>query len=132
MSTGVKVKPQPARRVGHNADMQVAELAKRTGASARSIRHYDRAQLLSSRRLSNSYRVFEAAAVDEVRQLRSLLDAGLSLADITTIRPCLEPDGSVQPCATARQVLRHHTERLQSRIEADKRTLALLQQKLSL
>ncbi|NNG36546.1 MerR family transcriptional regulator [Nakamurella aerolata] len=111
--------------------MQVAELARRAGASPRSIRHYDRAQLLSSRRLANGYRVFDEAAVDEVRRLRSLLAAGLSLADISTIRPCLDPDGSVQPCAVARRVLREHADRLRARIAADRRTLKLLQEKLS-
>lgn len=43
--------------------MQLQELAERTGVSARSVRRYDRAGLLNSRRLANGYRDFDGTAI---------------------------------------------------------------------
>lgn len=109
--------------------MLVTDLSVRTGASARSVRHYDRAGLLSSDRASNGYREFPDVAVDEVRQIRRLIQAGLSLADIKTLRPCLSVDGEFNGCDLARSLLAEHIGRLQQRIAADKRTLDLLRER---
>ena len=110
--------------------MRVSELATRSGATSRSIRHYDRAGLLTSHRLPNGYRDFGDEAVDEVERIHALLAAGLSLRDIEAIGPCLDPTGGVEPCALAREILTRHVRRLDARIDADRRTRALLRSKL--
>ncbi|NOK01502.1 MerR family DNA-binding transcriptional regulator [Myxococcus xanthus] len=48
--------------------MNIGELALRTGCSARSIRHYEKAGLLASRRRANGYRDFDAESVSRVTQ----------------------------------------------------------------
>lgn len=55
------------------ADLSIGELARETGASLRSIRHYDDHRLLSSVRAENGYRVFSALAVTQVRQIQRLM-----------------------------------------------------------
>jgi hypothetical protein len=61
--------------------------------------------------------------------LRNLLAAGLSLNDITTIRPCLSMAGAIASCELAQRVLTGHITRLRDRIAADSETLEILQNK---
>jgi DNA-binding transcriptional MerR regulator len=119
VSTSVKVKREEIQ-------MQVQELAERAGVSARSVRHYDRAGLLASRRLANGYRDFDADAVDQVRIIKRLLTSGLSLQDIVTLRPCLTATGEFNGCDGARRILDAHIDRLTRSIKRDQRTLRLL------
>lgn len=67
----------------------IGELARETGASVRSIRHYDEHGLLASLRASNGYRAFPAAAVTQVRQIRRLIATGFSLAEIRAFPDCM-------------------------------------------
>ena len=66
--------------------MLVGELARRTGCTPRMIRHYERHGLLAGRRLLNGYRDFPPEAVEQVRRIRTLLDAGM---DVAAARPLL-------------------------------------------
>ncbi|MGD0662312.1 MAG: MerR family transcriptional regulator [Syntrophorhabdales bacterium] len=70
--------------------MRIGELASRTGVSVRSLRHYEKAGLLSSRRLTNGYRWFDAEAIDRVHRIRVLLSTGLSIADINVLSSCFD------------------------------------------
>lgn len=72
-----------------SATLSVGELARRTGASVRSIRHYDEQGLLASTRACNGYRVFPAAAVTQVRQIQRLIATGFSLAEIRAFPDCM-------------------------------------------
>ena len=115
----------------HAGAVRVAELAKLAGASPRSVRHYDRAGLLSSTRSSNGYREFPLAAVEEVGRIRGLIASGLNLADIATLRPCLTAVGEFDGCDLARDLLAEHIESIQSEILDRQRTLELLQARLA-
>lgn len=106
--------------------MLVAQLAARTGASARSIRHYDRLGLLTSTRASNGYRHFPDEAAEEVRQIRRLLGAGIGVVDIKALQPCLTSEGEFDGCPLARKLLAKHIDRLQRRMAQDMSTLSLL------
>jgi MerR family copper efflux transcriptional regulator len=87
---------------GEGASLSIGELARRSGASVRSIRHYDAQGLLMSRRAANGYRVFPVAAVAQVRQIGRLIAAGFSLADIATFPNCmLAVDGAAMCPETA-------------------------------
>lgn len=90
--------------------MRIGELARATGASARALRHYEQAGLITSERAPNSYRVYDERAVVRVRNIRYLLDAGLTLDDVRVFLPCL--DGDVAAAPPSGQGLRVAQDRL--------------------
>ncbi|MDF2681974.1 MAG: MerR family transcriptional regulator [Brevibacillus sp.] len=65
--------------------MRISELSKITGASARSIRHYEKKNLLSSVRLENDYRVFDESAIKRIRIIQLYLGLGLTTEQIEEI-----------------------------------------------
>ena len=69
--------------------LTIGGLARETGASVRSIRHYDEHGLLTSVRASNGYRAFPVAAVTQVRQIQRMIATGFSLADIRSFPDCM-------------------------------------------
>lgn len=77
--------------------MRIGELAKATGTTARALRHYEQAGLISSERASNGYRVYDERAVVRVRNIRHLLAAGLTLDDVRVFLPCLDGDVAAAP-----------------------------------
>ncbi|NEB78168.1 MerR family transcriptional regulator [Streptomyces sp. SID14478] len=64
--------------------MKIGELAQISGSSPRQIRHYEAAGLLCSIRLPNGYREFQDSDARRVRNIRTLLDYGLTLGEITS------------------------------------------------
>ncbi|WP_192582272.1 MerR family transcriptional regulator [Streptomyces triticiradicis] len=77
--------------------MRIGELARATGATARALRHYEQAELISSERASNGYRVYDERAVVRVLNIRCLLAAGLTLEDVRVFLPCLDGDVAAAP-----------------------------------
>ncbi|WP_433887982.1 MerR family transcriptional regulator [Streptomyces sp. CA-111067] len=77
--------------------MRIGELAALTGASVRSLRHYEQAGLLESDRAPNGYRVYPDLAAARVRNIRFLLGAGLTLDDVRLFLPCLDGDMTTGP-----------------------------------
>lgn len=69
--------------------LSIGALSQRTGASVRSIRHYDDQGLLTSVRASNNYRAFPVAAVAQVRQIQRMIATGFSLDDIRAFPDCM-------------------------------------------
>ncbi|MFG2697820.1 MerR family transcriptional regulator [Kitasatospora sp. NPDC048407] len=69
--------------------MRIGELAGRAGASPRLLRYYEEQGLLKPGRSANGYREYDEALVERVRQIRSLLDSGLSTRTIRDVLPCL-------------------------------------------
>lgn len=69
--------------------LSIGKLARLTGVSVRSIRHYDENGLLTSTRAANDYRVFPPAAVAQVKQIQRLIATGFSLAEIRTFPCCM-------------------------------------------
>lgn len=69
--------------------LTVGELARQTGASVRSIRHYDEQGLLKSQRAANGYRIFHQDAVTQVRQIQRLIATGFGLAEIRSFPSCM-------------------------------------------
>ncbi|MCK7624766.1 MerR family transcriptional regulator [Streptomyces sp. RS10V-4] len=81
--------------------MRIGELADRTGVSPRALRKYESAGLIGSERAANGYRVYDERAAVRVRNIRYLLDAGLTLADVACFRACLDGDLSTAPPSAA-------------------------------
>lgn len=111
--------------------MRIGELAARTGTTARALRHYEQAGLLTPERAHNGYRVYDAAAVVRVRNIRYLLDAGLTLEDARFFLPCLGGDLTMAPPSpegleVARQRLAVLEARIAAQTEARDRLSAAL------
>lgn len=111
-----KARPQAA--------MSIGELARETGASLRSIRHYDDHRLLSSVRAENGYRVFPTLAVTQVRQIQRLIGAGFSLAEIREFPDCMRMIEGAAACSETTEVQRR-------RLASIERQIAELEQRRS-
>jgi DNA-binding transcriptional MerR regulator len=72
--------------------VRIGELAKATGTTARALRHYEQAGLISAERSGNGYRDYDEQAATRVRNIRYLLDAGLTLEDVGVFAACLSGD----------------------------------------
>ncbi|GAB3842210.1 MerR family transcriptional regulator [Dactylosporangium cerinum] len=89
---------RPAREVER---VRIGELAEATGTTARALRHYEQAGLISSERTANGYRVYDELAAVRVRNIRHLLAAGLTLDDVRVFLPCLDGDVAAVPPSDA-------------------------------
>lgn len=68
--------------------MLIRELSRRTGASIRSIRHYEAKGLLAVGRLPNGYREYADDVVSRVKIIQFYLSLGLVTDDIAKIIAC--------------------------------------------
>lgn len=78
--------------------MRIGELSRTTGASLRSLRHYERSGALHSRRLENGYREYTEDAIQRVDLIRRLLDTGFNMEDVRKITTCLDEHGQPPTC----------------------------------
>lgn len=78
--------------------LSIGALARETGASLRSIRHYDEHGLLTSLRASNGYRTFPQAAITQVKQIQRMIATGLNLADIRAFPDCMRMIEGASSC----------------------------------
>jgi DNA-binding transcriptional MerR regulator len=72
--------------------VQIGDLIGLTGASARSLRHYEAVGLLTPQRRMNGYREYGQDAVERVRRIKALLSAGMNLADLAPLLSCVVDD----------------------------------------
>ncbi|MEU4927199.1 MerR family transcriptional regulator [Streptomyces yokosukanensis] len=97
--------------------MRIGELAKAADATPRALRHYEQAGLITSERAPNGYRVYDPAAAVRVRNIRRLLEAGLTLDDVQVFLPCLDGDVTAGPAsAKGVRVARDRLAVLEARI----------------
>lgn len=83
--------------------VRIGDLAERTGASVRSLRYYEQQDLLHSDRSPRGQRHYTEEAVERVRLIRCLLDAGLSTSTIAELLPCVDtPSGRTSEAALER------------------------------
>lgn len=102
------------------AGMKVGELARRTGLSIRTLHYYDEIGLLQPSKLTGSrHRVYGAAELARLQQIKSLRQLGFSLEEV---RDCLDT-----PEFAPRRVLGLHVERLRRQIADQERLVALLE-----
>jgi DNA-binding transcriptional MerR regulator len=95
----------------------VGELARRTGASTRSLRYYEQRGLINAHRDHNGYRRYDHDVVQVVNNLRRLLSAGLSIDDIHQFGSCVRaPDLDATPCASALEVYEQRLRTLDAKI----------------
>lgn len=114
--------------------MRIGELARVVGTTARALRHYEQAGLISSERAPNGYRVYDEQAAVRVRNIRYLLAAGLTLDDVRVFLPCLDGDVAAAPPSgkglrVALERLAILNERIAVQTEARDRLEAALREK---
>jgi DNA-binding transcriptional MerR regulator len=100
--------------------VRIGELSGRTGVPARLLRYYEEQDLLRPERDGNGYRSYSAADAGRVRQIRGLLEAGLTTEIIRRILPFLDCGIHLPAqCLTAdtARLLEDEAERLGQRID---------------
>ncbi|GAB6899165.1 MerR family transcriptional regulator [Kineosporia succinea] len=109
--------------------MLIGELAARTGASTRSLRHYEDCDLLVPTRGGNGYRVYAESDVARVAKIRALIAAGLATA---TIREYLECIGSDRDRVQLRMCpgLRAQLDAVADRLDAQQAVIEQTRQRL--
>jgi len=81
--------------------MRSGELARQTGVSTDTLRHYERMGVLPPpRRLDNSYREYPPQALDRVMLVRRALTMGFTLSELARILK--ERDRGGAPCRQVR------------------------------
>lgn len=99
--------------------MKIGELAKRTGVSVRMLRYYEQAGLLTPDRRESGYREFSVADEKIVERICTLSEAGLNLATIRRVMPCMDDQGSTfKPCQQVRPALREELEKIERKLDA--------------
>lgn len=98
--------------------MQIGELASRTGASPRALRHYEERGLLVPERSSGGYRAYSQDDIVRVAQIKTMIDAGLTTASIKRYIACAR-DGDhgtwLELCPNLRAELASVAQRLDAK-----------------
>lgn len=95
--------------------MRIGQLAEASGLSRDALRFYERRGLLTSRRVSNGYRIYPAEAAQWLRYVRTAQSLGFTLAEIEADLP-LATDGAGSPEAL-RDALQRKLEDITRRVE---------------
>ncbi|MBA1363529.1 MerR family transcriptional regulator [Burkholderia gladioli] len=107
--------------------LTIGALARRTGASVRSIRHYDEHGLLASSRADNGYRRFPAQAVAQVRQIQRMIATGFTLDEIRGFPDCMLLIEGARSCDQISEVQRQRLDAIERQIaELERRRARLL------
>jgi DNA-binding transcriptional MerR regulator len=86
-----------------NGSLRIGELARISGVSADTLRHYERKGLLTSRRSPNGYRAYPHQAVDRVMLIRNALAIGFGLDELARILKIRDAGGA--PCRQVRSMV---------------------------
>ncbi|MDQ0116507.1 MerR family transcriptional regulator [Paenibacillus harenae] len=70
--------------------MRISQLAKITGISSRSLRHYEKKGLITASRLDNNYREFDDSMIEAIHTIQLFLNLGLTTDQIKDILYCPE------------------------------------------
>ncbi|EOH6072605.1 MerR family transcriptional regulator [Burkholderia cenocepacia] len=96
--------------------LTIGKLAQLTGASVRSIRHYDEHGLLASVRADNGYRLFPDKAVTQVKQIQRMIATGFTLDDIRGFPDCMLLIEGARSCDQITDVQRERLEAIDRQI----------------
>lgn len=90
------------RKISKTVPWRIGELAKATGVSTDTLRHYERKGVLRSERSSNGYREYPQNAIERVRMIRQALAVGFTLNELSAIFRVF--DGGGAPCQEVRSL----------------------------
>jgi DNA-binding transcriptional MerR regulator len=97
-----------------NGFLFIGELAKLTGTDPKTIRFYERAELISPPR-HGRFRTYLASDVRRLRNVLTLRRLGVPIAQIRDILALLSPEEDVLASEKAVSLLKHHLDTLRSR-----------------
>ncbi|RKF30549.1 MerR family transcriptional regulator [Paraburkholderia fungorum] len=107
--------------------LTIGEVSQRTGASVRSIRHYDEHGLLASVRASNGYRMFPDKAVTQVRQIQRMIATGFTIDDILGFPDCMLLIEGARSCDQITDLQRRRLETIDRQIaDLERRRMRLI------
>src|SRR5258708_23334416 len=96
--------------------MLSGDLAKQTGVSTDSLRHYERKGVMARpQRSQNGYRLYPAEALDRVRLIRRALAVGITLDELSSILKVRSQGGA--PCREARALVATKLEDLKHQLQ---------------
>jgi DNA-binding transcriptional MerR regulator len=98
----VSKKTQSNREQREDGPLRSGELARISGVSADTLRHYERKGLLKPRRAPNGYRAYPRHAVERVRLIRAALAIGFKLDDLERVFKIRDAGGA--PCRQVREL----------------------------
>lgn len=107
------------------AAVRIGDLAKRTGASVRSLRYYEEQGMLSSERSASGQRHYGEDAVCRVLLIRQFFAVGMTGKVIAALLPHIRDSGQGCPPAVLRQLTQER-----DRIDAQSDELARTRQTL--
>ena len=103
------------------ATLRSGQLARLTGVSADTLRHYERIGVLpASQRTSGGYRIFPASAIERVRLAQRALQLGFSLSELSDILRSRDSGGI--PCHRVLHLAEEKLRSLGQQIEELRRT----------
>lgn len=94
---------------------RIGELAKATGVSTDTLRHYERKGVLRSERSSNGYRAYPKDALERVRTIRQALAVGFTLDELSAIFRVF--DGGGAPCQQVRSLAAQKLAEVESHLQ---------------
>jgi DNA-binding transcriptional MerR regulator len=97
-----------------NGFLFIGELAKLTGTDPKTIRFYERAELISPPR-HGRFRTYLASDVRRLKNVLTLRRLGVPIAQIRDILALLSPQEDVLASEKAVGLLRHHLDTLRTR-----------------
>ncbi|MCK0469999.1 MerR family transcriptional regulator [Halalkalibacter sp. APA_J-10(15)] len=108
--------------------MKISELSKKTGASIRSIRHYEKKNLITSTRLDNGYREFDESSIERIKTIKIYLGLGLTTDQIEEFLNCMDsyPQYEIEECD---EVFDVYEEKL-AEINKNMHALSIVKQRL--
>ncbi|WP_164473413.1 MerR family transcriptional regulator [Deinococcus psychrotolerans] len=106
--------------------LKIGELAKATGLTIRTLRHYDAVGLLSpSQRTESEHRLYSQTDFARLLQIQSLKALGLSLADIRVI---LDDPAQKADSRTPQLIIERHIRFMERQLSEQTRLLGRLRQ----
>ena len=103
------------RKISKTVSWGIGELAKATGVSTDTLRHYERKGVLQSERTSNGYRKYPENALERVRMIRQALAVGFTLDELSTIFKVF--DGGGAPCEQVRTLAAQKLAEVESHLQ---------------
>jgi len=98
-----------------HATLSPSQLARMTGVSTDTLRHYERKRVLSPpARLPNGYRRYPAEAVNRVRLVQRSLRVGFTLDELARVLAERQRGGA--PCRSVRALVATRLEELEERL----------------
>jgi DNA-binding transcriptional MerR regulator len=94
--------------------LRAGELARRTGVSTDTLRHYERRGLLRPNRDANGYRLYPERAVQRVLLVRRALSLGIGLDELRSLLKSRER--GQPPCRRVRELAANKLSELEARL----------------